>query len=637
MTAMRTRIGAGLMALGVAVAITPHPAHAGSILTEWLDEAVPIANEVAGEPTISARFFAILQTAIYDSWTVYEPVALGVVCGTALKGQGGPTSEANKREAISHAAYTVLRMLAPHRTRALDAYMRTLGYDPQATTPAALAGRRAALAVLAYRRYDGANEAGNFADTTGYQPRSRAAPAAWQPIMALGQRQIAITPHWSRVMPFALARADVFRPPPPPPPGSDAWAGQIDLVLKTSFALTDAQKAAAEFWTDWHSAPPQDLIEMTKFVSLSHDLRLDDDVKLFFVVANTLLDASIAAWDAKYAYDYARPITAIHALGDRPVAAWRPRTVAAALAYSTPGDFYAAAGLGNLAAGPAQLRASAWQPYLPTPAFPSYVSGHSVFAAAWARAMELETGGPDFGFREKISRLDVEQRQLSPPVMLDYPTFQSAAEASGMSRIYAGIHWPADNDRGRELGRKVGEAVWDRAEQFLIGTAAPPAAALATLRAPYWFHEGTNTGDRFDTIGGLGMDLPAGATGVWRSVVLDPLPAGNYEIALSVAPSIGAKIRFELGVEPAGANDAGEKPLAAASAELSGNAANRVTATWISDGHEAFAIRLCGIAVAGGARLSVSALDVQRHWPVVTGSPRYLEPRLAGEVTADVR
>jgi hypothetical protein len=62
-----------------------------------------------------------------------------------------------------------------------------------------------------------------------------------------------------------------------------------------------------------------------------------------------------------------------------------------------------------------------------------------------------------------------------------------------------------------------------------------------------------------------------------------------------------------------------------------------VTATWISDGHEAFAIRLCGIAVAGGARLSVSALDVQRHWPVVTGSPRYLEPRLAGEVTADVR
>ena len=63
-------------------------------------------------------------------------------------------------------------------------------------------------------------------------------------------------------------------------------------------------------------APAPELIEMTKFVSDTNDLRLDDDVKLFFVASNAIFDASIAAWDAKYAYDYVRPITAIRALGD---------------------------------------------------------------------------------------------------------------------------------------------------------------------------------------------------------------------------------------------------------------------------------------------------------------------------------
>ena len=57
--------------------------------------------------------------------------------GTLLKSQGGPNNEANKREAISHAAFTVLRTLAPQRKRALIDRMQTLGYDPNAETPPA--------------------------------------------------------------------------------------------------------------------------------------------------------------------------------------------------------------------------------------------------------------------------------------------------------------------------------------------------------------------------------------------------------------------------------------------------------------------------------------------------------------------
>ncbi len=292
-------------------------AKAASIVTEWLDQALPYGQEVAWEPTVGSRFFSILQTAIFDAWTAYDPVAVGVVSGTALKGQGGANNEANKREAISHAAFTVLRTFAPQHRRALIERMEELGYDPNADTPPARIGRRAAEAVLAACRDDGANEAGNFADTTGYKPPMSGPPDVWRPIESFGKRQLPTTPQWSRVMPFALARAAQFRPVPPPAPGSAEWSRQIEVLIKTSGSLTDKEKAETEYWGIFGMAPAPELIEMTKFVSDMNDLRLDDDVKLFFVASNAIFDASIASWDAKYGYNYVRPITVIRALGDR--------------------------------------------------------------------------------------------------------------------------------------------------------------------------------------------------------------------------------------------------------------------------------------------------------------------------------
>ena len=79
------------------------------------------------------------------------------------------------------------------------------------------------------------------------------------------------------------------------------------MLIKASGALTDKEKAETEYWGIFGMAPAPELIEMTKFVSDMNDLRLDDDVKLFFVASNAIFDASIASWDAKYGYDYVRP------------------------------------------------------------------------------------------------------------------------------------------------------------------------------------------------------------------------------------------------------------------------------------------------------------------------------------------
>jgi membrane-associated phospholipid phosphatase len=620
------------VAISLILMMPASTASAASIVTEWLDQAVPYAQEVAWEPTVGARFFAILHTAMYDAWTAYDPIAVGVVSGNVRKGLGGVNNEANKREAISHAAFTVLLALAPQHRHALIERMQEFGYDPNADTLPAKAGRRAATAVLANCRDDGANEGGNFADTTGYKPRISLPLDAWQPIESFGRRQLPTTPHWSRVMPFSLARADQFRPIPPPAPGTAEWTRQIEVLIKTSGALTDKEKAEAEYWGIWGMAPAPQLIEMTKFISNTNDLRLDDDVKLFLIASNAILDASIATWDAKYFYDYVRPITAVHALGDRLINAWRPRSLSLALAYSTPAALAEAKDSVVVPAGRGEVRAADWQPYLPTPPFPSYVSGHSAFTAAWARAMELATEKRDFNFTKTVKRLFVEQRELAQPVTLSYPTFAAAAEASGISRIWGGVHWPADNERGQELGRKVGENVWRRAQQFVLGTASPPTAVFAALRPPLWFHH-SETSDHpahFEAASGLAVDLPPGGAGVWQSTVVDAMPAGTYELKLKAEVTGDQPIRLKVAIEPSESSHA--NPLAVNDAIIPAIGSDGVvTIPWISDGVQPFRMSITARAEDGGGQLLVSTIKAIRVWPAVAGSPRYYEPSSVGQ------
>jgi membrane-associated phospholipid phosphatase len=604
-------------------------ANAGSIVTEWLDEVLPAAKEVAWEPTVGARFLAIVHSAMYDAWTAYDPVAVGYVTGSQLRGQGGLNNEANKREAISHATFTVLTVFAPQRRRALVERMQALGYDPNANTAAAKVGRRAALAVLDMRREDGSNETDNFADTTGFAAPSLGHVESWQPIAHLGKRQLPTSPHWGRVLPFALTRADQFRPISPPAGGSAAWSQQLDVLVNASAALTDTQKAAAEYWGIWGLAPPPHLLELTKFFSNSNDLRLDDDVKLFFVVSNAVLDASVATWECKYAYDYVRPITAIRALGDVAIKAWRPRSQPVAFAYSAPLT-RGSADAATVLAGPADIRATEWESYLPTPPFPAYVSGHSAFTAAWAKVMELATGQHGLNFRKTVKYLEVEQRQLTEPVTLDYPTFASAAEASGISRIWAGIHWPADDLAGHELGHRVGENAWRRAQQFFLGTASPATAAFLALRPPYWFHDNLTPDHpaRFQATGGtLAIDVSAGGVGVWRSIVLDSMAAGNYSLQVAVAGTGGTPVHMTAMVESAqGGGVFGKLEAVVEPAETS----RTVTLPWTSDGEHAFRISIAARGDGANTKLLVSSMSERRIWPTLPGPLRYYEMRGIG-------
>jgi hypothetical protein len=245
--------------------------------------------------------------------------------------------------------------------------------------------------------------------------------------------------------------------------------------------------------------------------------------------------------------------------------------------------------------------------------------------------MELATGKPDFNFKETVRRLYVEQRELAQPVTLSYPTFEAAAAASGISRIWAGVHWPADNERGQELGRNVGENVWRRAQQFVLGTVSPATAVFAALRPPFWFHdnETPNHPAHFEAASGLAVDLPPGGSGAWRSSVVDAMPAGAYELKVKAKVTAGQPVRLKVAIEPSERSQVA--PLSATEAIILATGFDDVvTIMWTSDGAQSFRVSIGARADDGGGQLLVSAIKATRMWPMVAGSLRYYEPSSAG-------
>jgi PAP2 superfamily len=116
-------------------------------------------------------------------------------------------------------------------------------------------------------------------------------------------------------------------------------------------------------------------------------------------------------------------------------------------------------------------------PYNPgsnlTPAFPSFISGHSTFSAASAVALEAFTGSDDFGFSTVIPAGfgRVEPGIPAVDTTFTYDTFSAAAEEAALSRLYGGIHFSEDNTTGLMLGERIGRQAWEKAQAYFDGSA----------------------------------------------------------------------------------------------------------------------------------------------------------------------
>jgi hypothetical protein len=450
------------------------PARSDNVVLVWDEAALQAIRDTRPAPTVTARALAMVHASIYEAWAAYDPKAVGTRLGASLRRPPAEHTMANKNTAISHAAYRTLVDLFPARGGAFDALMTSLGYDPADTSigahPAGV-GNQAAAAVLAYRAGDGANQAGGYADTTGYQPVNTPDEVLdadrWQPLrLPSGTVQAFATPHWYRVTPFALRSAAQFRPDGPVAHVDErgrpnrAYLRQAREALRDSRELDDRTKGIAAYWWDGPSTelPPGHWCLLAQYVSRRDRHSVDEDAKMFLALTGALLDASIAAWDAKRAHDSVRPITAVREL-------YRGRTV---LAWGGPGR------------GTRAIRGEDWLPYQPptvvTPPFAEYVSGHSTFSAAAAEVLASVTGSQRFGLSVTIpAGSSMIEPGIVParPVTLSFRTFAEAADQAGRSRRYGGIHFKDGDLDGRRLGTRIGANAWTKALGYFAGTATP--------------------------------------------------------------------------------------------------------------------------------------------------------------------
>jgi len=139
------------------------PAMRDNVVLLWDEAALQAIRDTRPAPTVTARALAVVHASIYDAWAAYDAKAVGTRLGGTLRRPPAERTPANKRTAISYAAYRALVNLFPARTALFDALMAALGHDPADTssgTGPAGVGNRAAAAVLAYRAGDAADQAG---------------------------------------------------------------------------------------------------------------------------------------------------------------------------------------------------------------------------------------------------------------------------------------------------------------------------------------------------------------------------------------------------------------------------------------------------------------------------------------------
>jgi hypothetical protein len=279
-------------------------------------------------------------------------------------------------------------------------------------------------------------------------------------------------------------------------------------VLRGDFA-----RALAEFWADGPESetPPGHWNTIANTVSdtpgFAHRIggegpeldRLEWDVKLYFALNGAVHDAAVAAWGLKGAYDSARPISMIRYMGgkgqssDPSGPAYDPDGLplvpglveVVTRRSSAPGDRHEhlADHVGEVAVkawrgdpkdptseagGVGWILAADWLPYqratFVTPAFAGYVSGHSTFSRAAAEVMTAITGSPYFpgGLSEWTIHPGELITEMGPSqdVTLQWATYFDAADQAGLSRLYGGIHIPADDSEGRRIGALCGKDAW---------------------------------------------------------------------------------------------------------------------------------------------------------------------------------
>jgi hypothetical protein len=379
---------------------------------EWNRIALAATVTAAQGPLPQSRTMTIVQVSVHD--------AVNAISGKhkTYRSHAAAPDGASMEAAAIGAAHRALVTLLPLQESALNAARsaslaaRGLIY----TDPAAEWGENVAAAVLAARGSDGAALA-QFVYTA---PRA-GSPGVWTP----NGTAVSLLPGWGNVMPWVIESASQFRPDGPPSLDSGRYARDYNEVQAlgsaSSTTRTAEQTEIARFWLGTPSAIWN---HVARQVIQARGLDLSDTAKTLALMYLAAADAGVACWDAKYTFNFWRPMNAIR-----------------------NGEFD-----GN----DATVGDPAWQPLFPTPPHPEYLSGHSTNSSAMATTLALL-----FGDDPGVSIVALSP--TNPGFARQWTTFTQGVDEVIEARIYAGIHYRTSDEVGARVGRQVARFVANHA------------------------------------------------------------------------------------------------------------------------------------------------------------------------------
>lgn len=375
--------------------------------------------------------------------------------------------------AIAQAAHDMLLALFPAQQVRLDSLLAQdeaiIAGPPDKLARGVALGAYAASAMQAMRTNDGAQAPEIKVGPDPGQFQVTPLPGWWSPDPISGQKT-ALGVHWGEVTPFVMQSGDQFRPPPPPALGSREYAESYEQVLNvggdptygTPTIRTPRQTFIGRFWgydgTPALCAPPRLYNMVARSVALQQGMTDVSELARYLALVNTAMaDAGISGWEAKWHYQFWRPVTAIRDAGPDGDPA-------------TPGHptWYPLGAPETNTNGPNI-----------TPPFPAYPSGHAVFGGALFEV--LRGYWPD---QTRFTIISDEYNGLNrdadgairPLLPETFRSFTEAEHDNAESRIYDGIHWEFDATSGIDAGNRIGR--WVETHAFaprarLVGIGGP--------------------------------------------------------------------------------------------------------------------------------------------------------------------
>jgi hypothetical protein len=399
--AHRQRRSAGVVA-GLSTLLlwsTPLQHACADVVNDWNDQVVAAGYAARVGNSVHSRNMAIMHIAMFEALNSIEPRYAPYL--KRLPAEPGTSKDA----AAAAAAHYALVRLFPEQTKDFDkAYQASLASVPEgpARTNGIRLGEQAAAAMLAERSNDGADAAETY--------RPHTTPGKYVPTAS------PLSAAWGGVRPFGLKSGDAVRPPAPYPLAGAAWAKDYEEIrrigAKTASTRTAEQTDIARFWA---LTGPATYNPVARQIAVAKNLNTLDNARMLALVSIATADAAIAVFDAKYAYGFWRPVTAIRN--------------------------------GDIDGNDATERDAAWEPFIPTPMHPEYPCAHCIFQGSAAGVIAALYGDavPKFTMTSTTA----------PGVTRSFERLSDYVTEVINARIYEGVHYRASGEVGAAMGRRI--------------------------------------------------------------------------------------------------------------------------------------------------------------------------------------